>query len=246
MKRSDQALHLVHLYPGFLGQYGHQGNVLILSQRCRWRGVDCHIEEVAPGDSIPSQADLYVLAGGETAAIATVAQLLRQQAGLKQALNRGAVLFGIGSGFPLLGQTLWLRSGERIDGLGVLDLHSEPAGKRRVGPLVGKPLLPLDGPILGFEDHQRLIRLGKGLAPLARVRCGEGNGALQRTEGAWSGHVCGTSLRGPVLALNPALADWLLALLLGPLPPLSLLAVDRLRERFLHGLPQRCASRLRR
>ena len=46
-----------------------------------------------------------------------------------------------------------------------------------------------------------------------------------------------TFLRGPVLALNPSLADLLLVELLGVLAPLPLLAVEHLRERFLRELP---------
>lgn len=246
MGSAVSTLRLVHLAPGFLGQYGHQGNALILAQRSRWRGIGCEILEVAPGDSIPSQGDLYLLAGGDTGGVAALAAVLQQQKGLQQAVDRGAVVLAIGSGLQLLGHSLLLGSGERINGLGILDLESQPASKRHFGPVVGDPLLPIQGPVLGFEDHQMTLRLGDGLEALARLRCGEGNGARQRTEGAWRGHVYGTSLRGPVLALNPSLADWLLSRLFGPLQPLPMLAVDRLRERFLRGLPRRFGSIARR
>jgi CobQ-like glutamine amidotransferase family enzyme len=246
MGSAISALRLVHLYPGLMGRYGHQGNALILAQRSRWRGVECEIVPVAPGEPIPSQADLYLLAGGDTPGVCTLAALLLQQQGLRSAVQRGAVLLAIGSGFQVLGHSLRLRSGQSVAGLGLLDAHSEPARKRRYGPVVADPLLPIEAPLLGFEDHQRIIRLGAESHALARLRCGEGNGAGQGTEGAWQSSIVATSLRGPVLALNPGLADALLSRLLGPLSPLPMLAVDRLRERFLRGLPRRCASATRR
>ena len=242
----DTVLRIVYLYPGLLGRYGHQGDALVLAQRCRWRGVACELLPIAPGEPIPQQADLYLLAGGESPGLATMAQLLQQQRPWLQAVDRGAVLFASGSGLPLLGTGLITQIGETISGLGLLDLDSQWVCERRFGPVVGDPCLPLDGPLLGFEDHHLSIRLAADLSPLASLRCGVGQRGQPRREGVWHHHVVGTSLRGPVLALNPGLADWLLSRLLGPLPPLPMLAVDRLRERFLSGLPRPIGSTARR
>jgi CobQ-like glutamine amidotransferase family enzyme len=236
----------VYLYPGLLGRYGHQGDALVLCQRCLARGVDAELITVAPGDAVPQQADLYLLAAGESAGLLTLSVLLQQQRHLLKAVDRGAVLFAVGVALPLLGTCLISHTGEMIAGLGVLDFESRLVRERRFGPVVGDPLLPIDGPLLGFEDHHLSVRLGAGLCPLASLRLGAGQGGEQHREGVWRHHVVGTSLRGPVLALNPALADWLLSQLLGPLPPLPMLAVDRLRERFLCGLPPRIGSTARR
>lgn len=224
-----RGLSLVHLYPNFLGSYGHRGNALILAQRCRWRGIACALREVPIAAEIPSDGDIYLLAGGEGAALATVAEALRQQPGLHRAAERGAVVLGVGSGLPLLGERLQLPSGETITGAGLLNLESHSGPKRCVGPVVGEPLLPIEAPWLGFEDHHLLIERGPEVQAIAQLRRG-------RQEGAWRANVFGTALRGPVLALNPAFADLLLEQRLGPLPPLPLLAVERLRARFLRGL----------
>ena len=246
MNASESALRIVYIYPGLLGGYGHQGDALVLSQRCRWRGVDVDLLPIAPGDVVPQQADLYLLAAGESAGLGILAVLLQQQRHWLRAVDCGAVLFAVGSGLPMLGTYLISHTGESIKGLGVLDLDSKVVRERRFGPVVGDPLLPIEGPLLGFENNYLSIRLEAGLSPLASLRCGDGQGEKQRREGVWRHHVVGTSLSGPVLALNPDLADWLLSRVLGPLTPLPMMAVDRLRERFLRGLPQRNGSNARR
>ncbi len=240
------ALSLVHVYPQFLGSYGHGGNALVLAQRCRWRGVTCDIHEVTIGEVIPAEADIYYLAGGDTVGVKAVAQALQQQQGLQQAAARGAVVFGVGSGCQLLGERLSLPRGDTFAGIGLLDLTSEPAVRRRFGPVIGEPLLPIEAPLLGFEDHQMTLQLGAEATAIAKLRHGAGNGSAQGTEGIWRSNVFGTSLRGPVLALNPSFADLLLERVLGPLDPLPLLAVDRLRERFLSALPRSIGSRAKR
>ncbi|MCX5943919.1 MAG: glutamine amidotransferase [Cyanobacteria bacterium] len=237
MHHLDTVLRLVHLYPDFLGSYGQRGNAQVLSQRCRWRGIAVERLELSYGEAIPSQADLYLLAGGHTAGLAVVAEALRQQHGLRKASERGAVILAIGSGLHLLGESIELSTGERIRGLGLLPLQARPSRCRRFGPVVGQPLIPIESPLLGFEDHQMTLSLPQGSQPIASLQLGEGNGGELRHEGLRHGRVWGTNLRGPVLALNPSLADLLLVELLGVLAPLPLLAVEHLRERFLRELP---------
>lgn len=237
MPHPDTALRLVHLYPDFLGCYGQRGNAQVLTQRCRWRGIAVERLELEIGAAIPSQADLYLLAGGDTAGVAAVAEALRQQRGLLQAAEHGAVILAIGSGLQLLGESIQLLTGEWVSGLGLLPLQARPAEQRRFGPVIGEPMIPIEAPLLGFEDHQMMLTLPAGTQPISSLQLGEGNGHGLRHEGVRYGGGWGTNLRGPVLALNPSLADHLLAQLLGALEPLPLLAVDRLRERFLREMP---------
>jgi CobQ-like glutamine amidotransferase family enzyme len=246
MHQSDTVLRLVHLYPDFLGCYGHRGNAQVLSQRCRWRGVAVERLEIAIGEAIPSQADLYLLAGGDTAGVAAVAEALQHQRGLRQAAERGAVILAIGSGLQLLGESIELPTGERIRGLGLLPLKARPARRRRFGPVVGQPLIPMESPLLGFEDHQMILSLPLGMQPIATLQLGEGNGGGLRCEGLRHDGIWGTNLRGPVLALNPSLADQLLVQVLGSLAPLRMLAIERLRERFVRQLPAKGGAIARR
>jgi hypothetical protein len=92
-----------------------------------------------------------------------------------------------------------------------------------VGEVVAdSPLVPT---ITGFENHGGRTTLGAGVAPLATVTRGIGNGDGSGTEGAVTGRVLGTYLHGPVLARNPALADLLLSWALD-IEPATLGALD--------------------
>ena len=62
------------------------------------------------------------------------------------------------------------------------------------------------------------------------VRHGCGNGTGDGLEGAVRGRMWGTYLHGPVLARNPALADHLLSLVVGPLGPLDDRESEALRQ----------------
>ena len=68
------------------------------------------------------------------------------------------------------------------------------------------------------------------MRPLARVVVGAGNDTGDRSEGAIAGRVIGTYLHGPVLARNPALADHLLASVVGDLEPLDDAEAEVLRK----------------
>jgi CobQ-like glutamine amidotransferase family enzyme len=53
------------------------------------------------------------------------------------------------------------------------------------------------------------------------VVAGVGNALTPGTEGAYAGRVLGTYLHGPVLVLNPALADFLLEGVVASLSPID-------------------------
>ncbi|MBO0748765.1 MAG: hypothetical protein J2O47_10455, partial [Acidimicrobiaceae bacterium] len=90
------------------------------------------------------------------------------------------------------------------------------------GPASGLPTLS------GYENHGGVTELGPGVGPLGRVQIGVGNGT-DSTDGFRTGRVVGTYLHGPALARNPALADLLLASVVGELDPLDDRESDVLR-----------------
>ena len=71
-----------------------------------------------------------------------------------------------------------------------------------------------DGVLAGFENHSATTVLDAGSEPLGTVVEGFGNGADatgRRVEGVRVGESVGTHLHGPVLPMNPVLADRMLA-----------------------------------
>jgi hypothetical protein len=96
----------------------------------------------------------------------------------------------------------------------------------------------------GYENHGGVTVLRPGAAAFGRVCSGVGNGA-GGVDGAVDGRVWGTYLHGPVLARNPALADRLLELITGPLPPLDDREREALRAERLRAAPTEASGRTR-
>src|SRR5207245_7930963 len=80
----------------------------------------------------------------------------------------------------------------------------------------------------GNVYHVGLTHLGPRAVPFGRVVVSVGNGYV--TEVALEGRVVCTYLHGPVLALNPALADLILSWFVGELEPLDDSEITDLRE----------------
>jgi CobQ-like glutamine amidotransferase family enzyme len=224
------AVRIALVFPSLLGTYGDGGNASVLAQRLRWRGIDADVVEVEVDDPLPEQADVYVLGGGEDAAqTLAVARL----GGLARVADRGAPVFAVCAGFQILGETFLDARGEVYKGLGLIDCRTDRLpGSRAVGELLGRPVADgLSGALTGYENHGGRTLLGPSAAPFAKVEFGVGNG--DGVDGAVQGSVVATYLHGPALARNPALADWILSRVAGPLSPLDDSEEEELRrERF--------------
>lgn len=219
---SSSTVRLVSVLPGLLGTYGDGGNVIVLSRRLSWRGIDSEVLAVGAGEPIPTSGDIYVLGGGEDDAQVAALGALRGSA-LSVAVDRGATVLAVCAGLQLLGQSLELASGERVSGLGLLDLETGRLSTRAVGETIAEPDNTLSLPLLtGFTNHAGSTHLGTAARPLGRVLSGPGNGGHgDEQEGVLQGAIIGSYLHGPLLARNPALADLILSRVVGgPLPDL--------------------------
>ena len=226
------AVTVVLLYPELLGTYGDGGNALVLAQRLRWRGRRADIVEVTAGEAVPESGQIYLMGGGEDGPQALAARELIASRALHRVVEGGAALLAVCAGFQVVGRRFVGPDGEPHAGLGLLDcVTSRDAGARRVGEVVADPDPSVDVPRLtGYENHQSVTALGPGVRPLGRVVVGAGNDTGDGSEGAVVDRVVGTYLHGPVLARNPALADHLLASVVGDLEPLDDAEAEVLRK----------------
>ncbi len=210
---TESAIRIVSIYPTLLGTYGDGGNVLALRHRARLHGLAEAVHEVSPGDPVPTDADLYVIGGGEDTAQVAAANALRADGGLQQAAERGAAILAICAGYQLIGTEFPDNLGRPAPGVGVIDIRTDRLPQRAVGELIAKPsqFAPsgLTDYFTGYENHAGATHLGDGVRPLASVESGIGNG--DGTEGAIAGRTIGTYLHGPCLARNPQIADQLLS-----------------------------------
>jgi CobQ-like glutamine amidotransferase family enzyme len=205
---TESTLRIVWIYPDLLSTYGDRGNLLILARRAALRGIGAETLEVRSDQPLPSNADIYLIGGGEDGPQALAAQRLAADGGLHRAVDAGAAVLAVCAGYQLFGASFFAK-GARCAGLGLLDITSDRGPTRAVGEVRGDidPRLGLP-PLTGFENHGGRTHLGPDVTPLAAVTAGIGNDG--RTEGAWHGKILGTYAHGPALARNPAIADLLL------------------------------------
>ena len=217
--------------PDVMGTYGDGGNAVVLRQRLLLRGIAAEIVEITLSDAVPESLDLYTLGGAEDYAQRLATQHLLRHPGLQRAANRGAPVLAICAAIQVLGHWYETSAGERVEGVGMLDLTTSPQPERTIGEVVTTPLLNgLTEALTGFENHRGGTILGPAAQPLAAVVRGAGNRLGDGVDGAVQGSVVATYLHGPCLARNPQLADLLLSRVTGPLPPLELPEVDQLRR----------------
>jgi len=246
------ALRVALVFPDLLGTYGDSGNAVILAQRLRWRDQRAEIVEVRAGAAVPDSCDLYVVGGGEDQPQSLAARELNRQRSLHRAVERGAAVLAVCAGLQILGTTFVGPDGQEQQGLGLLDCTTvRGRGRRAVGELVVEPAdLTAALPVMtGYENHGGVTVLGADAEPFGYVLHGVGNGAppglplppARPVDGAVSRRVWGTYMHGPVLARNPALADAILSLVTGPLPPLDDREAEILREERLGAAPAEAA-----
>ncbi len=217
--------------PDVMGTYGDGGNAVVLRQRLRLRGIAAEIIEITLDDAVPDSLDLYTLGGAEDYAQRLATKHLLRHPGLQREAARGAPVLAICAAIQVLGHWYETSSGERVDGVGLLDVATSPQPERTIGEVVSRPLIEgLTQPLTGFENHRGGTTLGADARPLAAVIKGAGNRLGDGIDGAVQGSVVATYLHGPCLARNPELADMLLSQVVGALDPLDLPEVEQLRR----------------
>lgn len=217
--------------PDVMGTYGDGGNAVVLRQRLRLRGLAAEIVEITLDDPVPESLDLYTLGGAEDYAQRLATRHLLRYPGLQRAAERGAPVLAICAAVQVLGHWYETSSGERVDGVGMLDATTTPQQQRTIGELVSTPLLTgLTQPLTGFENHRGGTVLGPAASPLGAVAKGAGNRLGDGFDGVVQGSIVATYMHGPCLARNPELADLLLGKVVGELAPLQLAEVDQLRR----------------
>ena len=93
------------LYSAKMNIYGDRGNVIVLRQRARWRGIDVIVRESEIGDPIPPETDIFFFGGGQDQEQIAVSRDLQGAKGeaIKAAVEDGAGMLAVCGGYQLLG-----------------------------------------------------------------------------------------------------------------------------------------------
>ncbi|WP_165171319.1 MurT ligase domain-containing protein [Adlercreutzia sp. ZJ242] len=208
-------LVIAHMYPDLLNLYGDGGNVRVLEQRLRWRGVPVRVQRVHHGDLVDlSQVDLVFMGGGPDREQKLASEgLLALRDDIARFVEEDGALLAICGGYQILGK-VWLLGDEEVPGLGVVDLETRRPGTsadRLIDNIVLRsPVATL--PVVGYENHAGRTYLGAGVRSFGKVvsQAGRGNNDADKADGMLYRGVVGTYLHGPLLSKNPEVADYLL------------------------------------
>jgi len=206
-------INIYHLYPEHLNLYGDRGNMLALSRRANWHGIEANIIPVEPGTLINfSNCDLLFMGGGQDSDQKLVAEDLKGRSSeIRKAIEEGMTIFAVCGSYQLLGHYYKTTLEEKIGGLEIIDLYTEAGSKRMIGnAVISCTLWDQPRTLVGFENHAGKTFLGPAMQPLGKVITGYGNNGVDKTEGAVYKNVIGTYLHGSLLPKNPWLTDYLL------------------------------------
>ena len=212
-------LKICHMYPDVLNLYGDRGNVMCMTRRLEWRGIDATVTKLPIGDSRSLAGfDLVFIGGGQDFEQQVLLSDLHRgkDMEIKSAIEDGVTFLTICGGYQMLGSFYETFDGKRCDFIGALDLYTKGSAKRMIGNYKFQCSPSAGGSVVvGFENHSGKTWLGSGVEPLGKILSGFGNNGEDGTEGAHYKNVFGTYSHGPLLPKNPELCDLILKTALG-------------------------------
>lgn len=199
-----------HMYPDLLNLYGDRGNILTLKRRCEWRGIDIEIKSITVDTPTNfTDIDILFLGGGSDREQKIVSEdlTIKRAKNLKSAIEDGLTVLSICGGYQLLGKYYQTGTGEKLPGIGAIDIWTIAGNKRMIeNVVIDADINRKKFKMVGFENHSGKTYLGN-VKPLGMVITGNGNNGEDKMEGAVYKNTYGTYLHGPVLPKNPEFAD---------------------------------------
>lgn len=208
-------LTICHLYPDLLNVYGDVGNVLILKHRASLRGIDVNIVNSSLNDTLDKDnIDIIFFGGGQDYEQSIVSNDLNtiKKDDIKEYIEDGKVFLAICGGYQLLGKYYTAPNGEKINGLGILNIYTEGGDTRFIGntEIYNESF---DETYVGFENHSGRTYINDH-TPLGKCIHGYGNNGQDGYEGCIYQNTFGSYFHGSFLSKNPEFADRLLLLAL--------------------------------
>lgn len=202
-------INILHLYPAEMNLYGDHGNVLTLKKRCEWRDYKVKIFNYEPGDELPENIDIIFGGGGQDSSQLKIEKDLQKIAPrLKELIQDNTPTLVVCGLYQLFGHYFITNSGQKIQGIGILDIHTDASDTRLIGNTVINT--PEFGEVVGYENHSGLTYLEDESIAFGTVISGAGNNGKDLTEGIKYHNCIGTYLHGPLLPKNPRVADFLI------------------------------------
>lgn len=204
-------LHILHIYPNEMNTYGDRGNLLTLTKRAEWHGLEPVVHFYHVGDTLSKEVDIVLGGGGQDSAQADIQHdIVRIGDQLHTLVLQGVPMLIVCGTYQLFGNRFVTHDGQEIKGIGIFDVESIGGGKRLIGNIAVET--EEFGTLYGFENHSGKTYLTNTNQAFGTVVRGNGNNGDDKTEGIRVHNAIGTYMHGPVLPNNPTLADGLLTL----------------------------------
>lgn len=201
-------LNICHLYPDLLNVYGDVGNILILKHRAEARGIKVNVINISLNDKFDAgNTDILFFGGGQDFEQSIVSDDLKtiKKPSLQEYIEDEKVVIAICGGYQLLGKHYIAPNGEKIEGLGILDIYTEGGENRFIGNTVIYNE-DFNETYVGFENHSGRTYIN-GLKPLGKCLHGYGNNGEDGYEGCIYKNTYCSYFHGSLLSKNPELAD---------------------------------------
>lgn len=209
-------IRFLHLFPSQLGLNGETGNIDALVARLKWSGVESRVEEFEGSGSLASNIDAVFIGSGTLAGALEALELVDGQASNLRALAADGVPFlGLGLGWEILGESIEILDGRTVAGVGIFPSRSQRVATRASSESYG---YDKSGNLTtGFANHSSEIELLNNAQPLISLKSGFGNSSSKCAkevpgEGLLDGNLMAARLNGPLLPMNPHLADQFLTI----------------------------------
>lgn len=205
-----KTIKIVHLYPERMNIYGDYGNIIALSKRLSWREIKNEVINVDVGDSIPKDAGIIFIGGGQDKGQVVVAEdLPKKQHQIHDFVESGGPLLAICGGYQLLGEYFISNDYGELPGIKVFNVITKATDVRMIGNIVIES--EQFGELVGFENHSGATEFVGRAQALGRVKKGFGNNPNDKLEGIIYKHAVGSYMHGSFLPKNPIVCDWLLS-----------------------------------
>lgn len=155
-------LIVAHLYPKIMNIYSDIGNIICLTKRCQWRGIEVSVVPVGVGQKFEYQKyDLVFGGGGQDRQQEIVSlDLQKKKKEIKQAVEQGMPMLTTCGTYQLFGRYFKTHEGKIIKGICVFDAYTVASHQRKIGNIVTelnnlamKQFNNETMTLVGFENH---------------------------------------------------------------------------------------------
>lgn len=225
-------IKILHLYFDLMNLYGEYANVSALCRHLEDSGVEIELDKVSVGDdfNLLNYDFIYCGAGTERNLSIALADFVNHKDELSEyAQNNKPALF-TGNSFEMLGESVFNRDGEKLDGMSLANFIAYQGGKgfkyfieanpddkilaENDNRITGDAIFTadfIDKPIVGFINKCGFIK--GDFTPLLTVKYGIGNNKNDKTDGVRVNNILGTHLTGPLLVKNPPMLSYLISVI---------------------------------